>query len=71
MTEITLKEIPVQILSLKPTDVIVLRGPADWTEEMYYTLGIFPMEKALKEVGRCNPVMWLPDNVALAVGTEE
>jgi hypothetical protein len=68
MTEIMLKEIPVQILSLGASDVLVLRCPPDWTDEQRYYAQL-PVREAFDAAGKNNSICVIGKDIDLATVT--
>jgi hypothetical protein len=66
VTEIAIKEIPVQILQMSDAATLVLRVPNDFTEEQCWYVKQ-PFKEALIALGKANPVVCLRENVSLAV----
>jgi len=64
--KIALKEIPVQILSLREGDVLLLRVPVSTSPEQCFRLRS-EVSSALKVANHRAPVICVPDNVDLAV----
>ena len=68
MTEITLKEIPVQILSLDDSDVLILRCPPDLYDEQRYMLSE-TVRVELEKVGKHNPICVIGKDIDMATVT--
>lgn len=71
MTEITIKEIPVQILQMDvDTDVLVLRVPKYFHDEQMYFCEM-PFREAFKALGKTVEIVSLRDEVELAVAKKK
>ena len=69
MTEITLKEIPVQILRLNEGDILVLRVPPEWFKEQRYYLQQ-AVTGPLFDSDKGNQVLLVNNNIDLAIVTK-
>ena len=68
MTKITLKEIPVQIISMDDSDVLVLRCPPQWDDEQRYMLSDC-VRVELERAGKFNPVCVIGKDIDMATVT--
>lgn len=67
MTNVTIQTVPVQILSLKDEDVLVVLVPVEEASEENKFHIARGFRNALSEICKSNPVIVVPNNMSLAV----